>query len=261
MYFFCACSGEKPYKCEYCNYAAAQKTSLRYHLDRRHKDKPYSEIANIPTSNAHGSKGRESPSNTDDKSTLKISKPSHAAQVFVKHEAVPIQPAISIPIPVIRVKEELISMSATSLKTLPHQPHVNGPVHINPKPEWKEAAEAPLDLSLKVPQSVSATSVPRSMLLTSACTSCAYQTLYPELLLMHKKLSHKDKTDLKKYSYRPPVKLKRYTGCPPALEGKDVTPLATFGQKHPRRTKSPTPHAGKSTEKVQTSRPPQFTNR
>ncbi|KFP76909.1 PREDICTED: zinc finger protein 217 [Apaloderma vittatum] len=32
-------TGEKPYKCEFCEYAAAQKTSLRYHLERHHKDK------------------------------------------------------------------------------------------------------------------------------------------------------------------------------------------------------------------------------
>uniref|UniRef100_A0A1D5Q9A6 Zinc finger protein 217 n=1 Tax=Macaca mulatta TaxID=9544 RepID=A0A1D5Q9A6_MACMU len=31
--------GEKPYKCEFCDYAAAQKTSLRYHLERHHKEK------------------------------------------------------------------------------------------------------------------------------------------------------------------------------------------------------------------------------
>ncbi|XP_055963443.1 LOW QUALITY PROTEIN: zinc finger protein 217 [Sorex fumeus] len=33
-------TGEKPYKCEFCDYAAAQKTSLRYHLERHHKEKP-----------------------------------------------------------------------------------------------------------------------------------------------------------------------------------------------------------------------------
>nr|XP_006129482.1 zinc finger protein 217 [Pelodiscus sinensis]XP_006129483.1 zinc finger protein 217 [Pelodiscus sinensis]XP_006129484.1 zinc finger protein 217 [Pelodiscus sinensis]XP_006129485.1 zinc finger protein 217 [Pelodiscus sinensis]XP_006129486.1 zinc finger protein 217 [Pelodiscus sinensis]XP_006129487.1 zinc finger protein 217 [Pelodiscus sinensis]XP_014432185.1 zinc finger protein 217 [Pelodiscus sinensis]XP_025043690.1 zinc finger protein 217 [Pelodiscus sinensis] len=32
-------TGEKPYKCEFCEYAAAQKTSLRYHLERHHKEK------------------------------------------------------------------------------------------------------------------------------------------------------------------------------------------------------------------------------
>ncbi|XP_062871513.1 zinc finger protein 217 [Trichomycterus rosablanca] len=260
-------TGEKPYKCEYCDYAAAQKTSLRYHLDRRHKDKPYSEIANIPASsapNANGSKGRESPSNTDDKSALKPSKPSpapNAPAAYIKHEAVPIQPAISIPVPVIRVKEEFVSVNAISLNTPPNQPHVNATLQINPKPDWKEAAEAPLDLSLKDSVSMSATSVPRSMLLTNSCTSCSYETFYPELLLMHRKLLHKEKTDAKKYSYRPPVKLKRYTGCPPALEGKDVAPLATINQKCNRRTKSPQPQPGKSTEKMQTPKPPQVTNR
>lgn len=46
MLFISVCSkvtllvlGEKPYKCEFCDYAAAQKTSLRYHLERHHKDK------------------------------------------------------------------------------------------------------------------------------------------------------------------------------------------------------------------------------
>ncbi|KAG5838114.1 hypothetical protein ANANG_G00220360 [Anguilla anguilla] len=44
-------TGEKPYKCEYCDYAAAQKTSLRYHLDRRHKDKPDVDLSKlVPTS-------------------------------------------------------------------------------------------------------------------------------------------------------------------------------------------------------------------
>ncbi|XP_043855601.1 zinc finger protein 217-like [Dromiciops gliroides] len=32
-------TGEKPYKCEFCEYSAAQKNSLRYHLERHHKDK------------------------------------------------------------------------------------------------------------------------------------------------------------------------------------------------------------------------------
>uniref|UniRef100_A0A4W3IYJ4 Zinc finger protein 217 n=1 Tax=Callorhinchus milii TaxID=7868 RepID=A0A4W3IYJ4_CALMI len=31
------CSGEKPHRCPLCNYAAAQKTSLKYHLERHHK--------------------------------------------------------------------------------------------------------------------------------------------------------------------------------------------------------------------------------
>ncbi|XP_054701285.1 zinc finger protein 217 isoform X2 [Grus americana] len=39
--------GEKPYKCEFCEYAAAQKTSLRYHLERHHKDKQADSAADV----------------------------------------------------------------------------------------------------------------------------------------------------------------------------------------------------------------------
>ncbi|NXE04779.1 ZN217 protein, partial [Lophotis ruficrista] len=40
-------TGEKPYKCEFCEYAAAQKTSLRYHLERHHKDKHADSAAEV----------------------------------------------------------------------------------------------------------------------------------------------------------------------------------------------------------------------
>ncbi|XP_075294717.1 zinc finger protein 217 [Opisthocomus hoazin] len=40
-------TGEKPYKCEFCEYAAAQKTSLRYHLERHHKDKQADSAADM----------------------------------------------------------------------------------------------------------------------------------------------------------------------------------------------------------------------
>ncbi|KAM6147782.1 zinc finger protein 217 [Erethizon dorsatum] len=40
-------TGEKPYKCEFCDYAAAQKTSLRYHLERHHKDKQVDAAADV----------------------------------------------------------------------------------------------------------------------------------------------------------------------------------------------------------------------
>ncbi|KAF5902076.1 zinc finger protein, partial [Clarias magur] len=253
-------TGEKPYKCEYCDYAAAQKTSLRYHLDRRHKDKPYTEIPNIPVTApaANSAKGQESPNNVDEKPASKPPKQWPAPSVVcasVKHEAVPSQAGIPDASPVIHVKDECGNMAATTPYTPPDEPHVNGPFPINLKAEGKEASEAPVNLSIKASLSLSATSVPRNMLLTNTCTSCPYETLYPEVLLMHRKLSHKEKSDAKKNSYRPPLKLKRYTGCPPALEGKDVAPLAHINRKHPRRTKSPTPQPGKS------SRPPQDTYR
>ncbi|KAI4874362.1 hypothetical protein NFI96_017449 [Prochilodus magdalenae] len=248
-------TGEKPYKCEYCDYAAAQKTSLRYHLDRRHKDKPFTEIPNIPV------KGRESPRNVDDKQVSKPSKqwpaPSPVSAI-VKHEAGPSQPGITTTGLVVRVKEECGNMSATTLYTPPSEAHIKCPLPVNLKAEGKEASEAPLNLSLKASLSISATSVPRNMLLTNSCTSCSYETLYPEVLLMHRKLIHKESFDVKKNGYRPPLKPKRYTGCPPALEGRDVTPLPHINRKHPRRTKSPPPQSGRSGEKVQPSKPPQM---
>lgn len=71
---------------------------------------------------------------------------------------------------------------------------------------------------------------------------------------MHKKLLHKEKSDITKNRS---LKLKRYTGCPPALEGKDVTPLPPVDRRHPRRTKSPTPQPpGKPTGKTHPSNPP-----
>ncbi|KAK7129300.1 hypothetical protein R3I94_017493 [Phoxinus phoxinus] len=236
-------TGEKPYKCEYCDYAAAQKTSLRYHLDRRHKDKPFTEIPNIPATSSTRNiiKSIEPPKN-DDKRALKPAKQWLAPKplpVSVKREQGMSQAIITSTTPFIQIKQEHASSPAAAPYTPASEVNKKFPVPVNLKMEEKEASEAPLNLSLKVSLSVSATSVPRNLLLTNTCTSCSYETLYPEVLLMHKKLIHKEKLDVKKNGYRGPQKQKRYTGCPPALEGKDVTPLPSINKKHPRRTKSP----------------------
>ncbi|MGH0176833.1 UNVERIFIED_CONTAM: hypothetical protein FKN15_073787 [Acipenser sinensis] len=102
--------------------------------------------------------------------------------------------------------------------------------------------EKPLNLSFKMSLSVSAISDPKSALTTSTCPFCTYKTLYPEVLLMHQKLVHKYKPDVTSTNglkSTAALKQKRYTGCPPALEGKDVSPLPLFHRSHPRRTKSP----------------------
>lgn len=239
-------TGEKPYKCEYCDYAAAQKTSLRYHLDRRHKDKPFTEIPNIPAKNPI--KAAESPKNVDDKPVLKPNKqwlvPKPLAR-SVKLESAISQQVITVASPAFQVKQEYASSPAIAPYTPSSEGNQKCPLPVNLKME--ESAEAPLNLSLKASFSVSATSVPRNLLLTNTCTSCSYETLYPEVLLMHKKLVHK--LDVRKNGYRP-QKQKRYTGCPPALEGKDVTPLPQFNRKHPRRTKSPYHQQEKPPEKA-----------
>ncbi|XP_076840036.1 zinc finger protein 217 isoform X2 [Brachyhypopomus gauderio] len=241
-------TGEKPYKCKYCDYAAAQKTSLRYHLDRRHKDKPYTAIPNIPVTAPAAIRlsGSESPRCTDDKQAPQTSKQEPTA-VSLKHQPAAGQLAVTASNPAARVKEECGNVSAATPFTPPSEPLPKCP------------AEAPLNLSLKAASSACATSVPRAMLLTNSCTSCSFETLYPEVLLMHKKLSHTEKLDVRKNGYRPPIKPKRHTGCPPALDGKDVGTLVSVNKKHPRRTKSPPPQPTRPVDKAQPSRPPQQT--
>ncbi|NXV75456.1 ZN217 protein, partial [Atlantisia rogersi] len=52
-------TGEKPYKCEFCEYAAAQKTSLRYHLERHHKDKQGDSAADVKSDSKVSSQSQE----------------------------------------------------------------------------------------------------------------------------------------------------------------------------------------------------------
>ncbi|XP_056589528.1 zinc finger protein 217 [Triplophysa dalaica] len=243
-------TGEKPYKCEYCDYAAAQKTSLRYHLDRRHKDKPFTEIPNIPASSAKNIKADESSTNVDDKPALKPVKQWLAPKPLipsVKLKPALSQSAVTSPGPAFQVKQEFTTSPATALYTPSNEAIQKCPLPGNLKTETSETSETPLNLSLKASLSVSATSIPRNLLLTNKCTSCSYETLYPEVLLMHKKLIHK--LEIRKNGYRA-QKLKRYTGCPPVLEGKDVTPLPHINKKNPRRTKSPPRPPEKFTEKA-----------
>ncbi|XP_070824991.1 zinc finger protein 217 [Chaetodon trifascialis] len=249
-------TGEKPFKCVYCDYAAAQKTSLKYHLDRRHKDRAYVDIPSRPvpvaTSPNDGKHGNDSENPAPSRSKLwvpgarsctsgtpedgfdsignKLGKP--LVQTSAEHEKLTVQSAYS-----------------------PTDNAVKCPLPVNLKVEREETkdenSEAPLNLSLKVSLSIPASAEPRHALIPFACSFCAYKTKYPEVLMMHKKLSHKDKSDsTRKNGSGGSLKQKRLTGCPPALDGKDVTPLPTIDRRHPRRTKSPPPQPAKPQEKT-----------
>ncbi|XP_036844528.1 zinc finger protein 217 isoform X2 [Oncorhynchus mykiss] len=272
-------TGEKPYKCIYCDYAAAQKTSLRYHLDRRHKDKPYTDIPNKPVISVPSPSEREFARNGDDKRVPNRSKlwpapnvrPTTKPCAIIKPEDRFNSIGVKIASPLAQVNAEygkLISTAAHSSSAhikcpVPVNLKMEGqetkhPVPVNLKMEGKEINDegfsAPLNLSLKVSLSISATLIPRNVLISNACSSCAFSTMYPEVLLIHKKLLHKEKSDITKKNRS--LKLKRYTGCPPALEGKDVTLLPLVDRRHPRRTKSPTPQSpGKRTGKTHPSNP------
>ncbi|XP_054638734.1 zinc finger protein 217 [Dunckerocampus dactyliophorus] len=211
-------TGEKPYKCVYCDYAAAQRTSLKYHLERRHKDKPCVEIPSKPV-----------PSPSDGKLANEAAK---RPQPWLSEDGAP------------RESCESERDKADPEKVMAENAPVTFPVaaHLKVEKEEDEDCDVPLNLSLKVSLSVP----PRNALIPSACSFCTYKTIYPEVLIMHKRLTHKEKSDVcRKNLYS---KQRRLTGCPPALQGQDVPPLATLDRRHPRRTKSPPPQTARPKE-------------
>lgn len=231
-------TGEKPYKCVYCDYAAAQKTSLKYHLERRHKDKPYPEIPVRP--------GPTLPSPPDLKHETDTENSSSPTKLWMDTPT----PYGTSKYDIIddKITKPLIQMNSEFGKLMTEE-DIKLPVPVNLKMEKQEikdeTEEAPLNLSLKV--SLSITSEPRKALIPSACSQCAFKTVYPEVLVIHRKLTHKDKSDsVRRPRFGPQ---KRHTGCPPALDGKDVTPLPMILRSHPRRTKSPNSHQEEKTEK------------
>lgn len=224
-------TGEKPFKCPYCEYAAAQKTSLKYHLDRRHKDKPPVETAVRPLpSPDDGKHGNDS---SPDGSKLWLPEaglcPSGAADQQFDGLGV-------------EVGEARFQVNAES-------DDVSPPVTMEKVGETRSLeAELPLNLSLKVSVCIPAGAEPKAPVSLASCPFCAYKTVYPEVLMMHRKLAHRD--GAKRSRSGGGMKAKRLTGCPPALDGKDVDPLQMTDRRHPRRTKSPPPQPTKPPEGV-----------
>ncbi|XP_072569742.1 zinc finger protein 217 isoform X2 [Paramormyrops kingsleyae] len=232
-------TGEKPYKCEHCDYAAAQKTSLRYHQDRRHKDVP----------ETGPSVKSVSPSPTPEDSKEKVcSTLAGSTEGAQRNNGAPCLGGVSEADekgPSDPEKASTGAANSAACRASPKEEEASG--------VDQECVESPLNLSVKMSLSVAMVTLPRSSLVTSACPLCTFKTLYPEVLLMHKALSHKENGDAAK-KRRPrlslaAIKLRRHTGCPPALEGKDVAPLQSPYSRHPRRTKSPPPQSGKPAEK------------
>ncbi|KAM9855531.1 zinc finger protein 217 [Aulostomus maculatus] len=254
-------TGEKPYKCAYCDYAAAQKTSLKYHLDRRHKDKPYMEIpvrpaasTPSPTDRKHGNDNENQIQNSF---KLWVPRPTLCADGPAEDRLDSKDSELNKPL--VQMNTEYEKLIATSAYSPTDNVPIKCPVPVNLKMEKEikeENSEAPLNLSLKVSLSIRASAEPRNALIPTACSFCAYKTVYPEVLIMHKRLTHKDKSDSsKKNGYTGGWRQKRFTGCPPALDGKDVSPLPMIDRRHPRRTKSPTPQPSKPQEKTPANPP------
>jgi len=229
----------------YCDYAAAQKTSLKYHIERRHKDKISVDFSSQPASLA------PSPSDKEDERApvrAKLWVPVPKSFNNSKPENVLDSDGAKVPKPIAQVNMPVEKLPKGPVSTA--DAHIACPKPINLKMNREtedESSEAPLNLSLKVSCSISTSCKPQNALIPIACTFCTFKTLYPEVLVIHKNLIHKDRSDVVKKT-RSSLKLERFTGCPPALDGKDVTPLCMMERRHPRRTKSPTPQAGKPHE-------------
>uniref|UniRef100_A0A3Q0SBD9 Zinc finger protein 217 n=1 Tax=Amphilophus citrinellus TaxID=61819 RepID=A0A3Q0SBD9_AMPCI len=247
-------TGEKPFKCAYCEYAAAQKTSLKYHLDRRHKDKPYVEIPSRPVPSV--------PSPSDEKNVNDAENPAPKKSCVPAARMCISGPAESgLDSGDCKLGKTLAQANATPACSPKDDALGKCSAPVNLKRKWEETqeekCEAPLNLSIKVSVSTPASAEPSNGIVPTACSFCAYKTIYPEVLIMHKKLTHKDKSHVtKKNGFGRNITESRHTGCPPALNGKDVTPVPMFERRFPRRTKSPPPQPAKPQEKTPVNTPP-----
>ncbi|XP_040293006.1 zinc finger protein 217 [Bufo bufo] len=287
-------TGEKPYKCEFCDYAAAQKTSLRYHLERHHKFKPGESNALVrslskslqllkrspdpPPANMQENKVSQTPI-TDTKEDTLLSKPPkrmsalrnklvNTKQLFqgeakatVKQE--PEKSVLEEELPRTPIMEdislacdetldlEMCSYEETSVESQVFTPNI--PDDLEP---------VPLDLCIKA-KDVPATLYNGALLLVRTCPYCTYKTLYPEVLILHQKLIHKQNYDLlhkpgSSRSKNPGLVIKiRRTGCPPALQGVDVSPMQLDGA----RLKGSPPTNTKTLNQEKPKRAPAQTNK
>ncbi|KAG8567387.1 hypothetical protein GDO81_013597 [Engystomops pustulosus] len=257
-------TGEKPYKCEFCDYAAAQKTSLRYHLERHHKFKPGESNARVrsiskslqllkkspdlPPANKQENKVSQKPIADSKEDTLRSKPPKRLSalrnklvntkQLFKGEEMATVkkEPVVEEDAPRSPIVLEEISLACD--ETL--DPEICSNEEASEKscaftPQTVEDLEPlPMDLCMKSPEDISATMYNSALLAVRTCPYCSYKTLYPEVLIIHQKLVHKQNYDLLhkngSRSKNPGLVIKmRRTGCPPALQGVDVSPIQLDG--------------------------------
>ena len=121
-------SGEKPFKCEYCDYATAQNSTLKIHIKRHHMDKQVSS------------------------STISAPSPSSSSTMTPQPAPQPVlhqYSTLSGPLPGINIKEEAIESTApedgepptrTTLGKLIHNEMVRAP---NPVITYQESSGCP----------------------------------------------------------------------------------------------------------------------
>ncbi|XP_007533059.1 zinc finger protein 217 [Erinaceus europaeus] len=276
-------TGEKPYKCEFCDYAAAQKTSLRYHLERHHKDKQIDAAAEVKSDTKY-QEAEDALLLTDGAQTKNMKRFLEGAKDVkgsppakqLKGMASAFQNVLGSTVlsPLHKDTQDLnknaTSDSADKVNKIPAPAYLdmlkkraavdpqaihltcrteldvtshpeNSTVIQNTEVGHKEkkvegaadcklkasvaCQEKPLNLSLGTLHSCPAISLSKSLIPSITCPFCNLKTFYPEVLMMHQRLEHKYNPDIHKNCRGKSLLRGRRTGCPPALLGKDVSPL------------------------------------
>ncbi|XP_039085919.1 zinc finger protein 217 isoform X2 [Hyaena hyaena] len=285
--------GEKPYKCEFCDYAAAQKTSLRYHLERHHKDKQIDVAAEVKNDGktqetedalltADSAQTKNLKRFFDGAKDVKGSPP--AKQLKGMASAFPNVLGSTVLSPVHKDTQDFnrnttgdstdrvcktpapacsdalpkraagdpqgqdpacrteAGVPARAAEVGPREKRAGAPTAAEGKHRaGADCQEKPLNLSLGALHGCPAISLSKSLIPGSTCPFCTFKTFYPEVLMMHQRLEHKYNPDIHKNCRNKSLLRSRRTGCPPALLGKDVAPLAHFPK--PKARPAPAPPA------------------
>lgn len=257
--------GEKPYKCEFCEYAAAQKTSLRYHLERHHKDKqPVDATAAEPKSEGRSQDPQDTLLMADSAQTKNLKRfldgakdvkgnpaakqlkempsvfqsvlpPAHSndTQDFHRNAADSAEKVRKSPAPAyLDMQKKKAGEPRASSPAC--RPEGAGPLaweKTEREADYRykpgaDCQERPLNLSLGALHACPAISLSKCLIPSIACPFCTFKTFYPEVLMMHQRLEHRYNPDTHKNGSSKSVLRNRRTGCPPALLGKDVPPLS-----------------------------------
>lgn len=258
-------TGEKPYKCEFCDYAAAQKTSLRYHLERHHRDKQTDAAADAKSDGrppeaedalltADGAQTKNLKRCFDGAKDVKGSPPAKQLKGMAPASQSVLGGAVLAPVH--RETQDFSKDAADdgaeklskapgpayldALKKRPPADPQASPLvcrteaataarHAQLGPREKRAADAGCQekpLNLSLaPHGGAGAPLGRSVTASSTCPFCTFKTFYPEVLTMHQRLEHKYHPDAHKSCRGRAALRSRRTGCPPALLGKDVPPL------------------------------------
>ncbi|XP_010838622.1 PREDICTED: zinc finger protein 217 [Bison bison bison] len=230
-------TGEKPYKCEFCDYAAAQKTSLRYHLERHHRDKQMDAAADAKSDGrppeaedalltADGAQTKNLKRCFDGAKDVKGSPPAKQLKGMAPTSQSVLGGAVLAPVH--RETQDFSKDAADdgaeklskapgpayldALKKRPPADPQASPLvcrteaataarHAQLGPREKRAVDAGCQekpLNLSLaPHGGAGAPLGRSVTASSTCPFCTFKTFYPEVLTMHQRLEHKYHRTLK----------------------------------------------------------------